>query len=259
MTALNDGFRLAGFLPVSTESAQALAESMDDSGVGILHDIVPEAILTEMRSFVAQQIELHGGQYFGLGGEAWIADTCLNQLFEDAGFRALLRSLYERKMRAPPPSDRIFPVLRGLTGTHGLRHALNFHYDSYVVTVLLPILIPNGPDEPRGHLLMFPNLREARRFAIVNILEKLLLERLLKRMWRSPCVRRWYSAKIVPLTPGNLYFFWGMCSFHANEACLPSSVRCTALLHFGDPHEGNVLKGISQRLHLMRLRRMERD
>jgi hypothetical protein len=259
MNALNEGLPLHGFLPVNAESAQALAESMDNSGVGILHDIVPDAILTQMRSFVTHQIEQHSGQYFGLEGEAWIADTCLNSLFEDAGFHALLRCLYEWTMRASPRSDRIFPVLRGLTGTHGLRHALNFHYDSYVVTVLLPILIPNGPDEPPGNLVMFPNLREARRFAIVNILEKLLVERLLKRTWRLPRVQQLLSAKIVPLTPGNLYFFWGMRSLHANQACLPSSVRCTALLHFGDPHEGNVFKGISQRLHVMRLRRMERD
>ncbi len=259
MTALNDGLPLDGFLPVSADSAQALAESMDDSGVGILHDIVPDAILAQMRSFVARQIEQHDGQYFGLEGEAWIADTCLNPLFEDAGFHALLRSLYERKMRVSPPSDRVFPVLRGLTGTHGLRHALNFHYDSYVVTVLLPILIPNRPDEPRGHLVMFPNLREARRFAIANILEKILVEKLLKRMWRLPRVQQLLSARIVPLTPGNLYFFWGMRSLHANEACLPSSVRCTALLHFGDPHEGNVFKVVSHQLHLKRLQRMARD
>lgn len=259
MNALNDGLPLSGFLPVSADSAQALAESMDDSGVGILHDIVPDAILAQMRSFVARQIEQHDGQYFGLEGEAWIADTCLSPLFEDAGFHALLRSLYERKMRVSPPSDRVFPVLRGLTGTHGLRHALNFHYDSYVVTVLLPILIPDRPEEPRGHLVMFPNLREARRFAIANILEKILVEKLLKRMWRLPRVQRLLSAKIVPLTPGNLYFFWGMRSLHANEACLPSSVRCTALLHFGDPHEGNVFKGISRQLHLKRLQRMARN
>lgn len=258
MTALNDG-PLDGFLPVSAESAQALAESMDDSGVGILYDIVPEATLTQMRKFVAQQIEQHDGQYFGLEGKEWIGGTCLNPLYEDPGFHALLRALYERKMGASPPSDRIFSVLRGLTGTHGLRHALNFHYDSYVVTVLLPILIPDRPDEPRGHLVMFPNFREARRFAIVNILEKLMVERVLKRMWRWPSVQRLFSAKIVPLTPGNLYFFWGMRSLHANQACLPSSVRCTALLHFGDPHEGNVFKGISHQLHLLRLRRMARD
>jgi len=149
--------------------------------------------------------------------------------------------------------------MRVLTGTHGLRHANLFHYDSYVVTVLLPVLIPDGPDEPPGHRMMFPNFREARRFAVVNILEKLLVEKLLIRMWRLARVQRWLSAKIVPLTPGNLYFFWGMRSLHANQACLPTSVRCTVLLHFGDPHEGSVFKGLSQRLHAMRLRRMARQ
>jgi len=58
---------------------------------------------------------------------------------------------------------------------------------------------------------------------------------------------------------GDLYFFWGMRSLHANQACAPSSVRCTVLLHFGDPHENSVFKGLSQRLHSMRLRRMARD
>ncbi|MFL9896990.1 hypothetical protein PQR71_02305 [Paraburkholderia fungorum] len=259
MSVLSDGLPPDGFVSVSPERAQALAESMDDSGVGILRYTVPDAVLAQLRSFVADQIERHGGQYFAFEGKAWIADTCLKPLFEDAGLHALLRCLYERKMRTLPPSDRILPVLRVLTGTHGLRHALNFHYDSYVVTVLLPILIPNGPDEPPGHLVMFPNLRNARRFAVVNILEKMLIEKLLKRMWRSPRVQQWLSAKIVPLTPGNLYFFWGMRSLHANQACLPSSVRSTVLLHFGDPHEGNAFKGISQRLHAMRLRRMARD
>ncbi|MBC8752308.1 hypothetical protein F6X42_39575 [Paraburkholderia sp. WC7.3b] len=50
-----------------------------------------------------------------------------------------------------------------------------------------------------------------------------------------------------------------MRSLHANQACLPSSVRCSVLLHFGDPHEGSVFKGLSQRLHSMSLRRMARD
>ncbi|WP_152223457.1 hypothetical protein [Pseudomonas sp. SCB32] len=259
MTELNNSTSPDGFATLSAASAQALASSMDESGVGILHQIVPDAILVQMRSFIAHQIEQHDGQYFSFEGMEWTVDTCLRPLFEDAGLRALFRCLYERKMRTAPPSDRIFPVLRVLTGTHGLRHALNFHYDSYVVTILLPVLIPNRPDEPPGHLVMFPNLRDARRFAVVNILEKLLVEKLLKRAWRTPRVQQWLSAQIVPLTPGNLYFFWGMRSLHANQACLPTSVRSTVLLHFGDPHEGSVFKGLSHRLHVWRLQRMDRD
>ncbi|MFV3308131.1 hypothetical protein ACNFBT_22925 [Pseudomonas sp. NY15181] len=259
MTELNDCTPPDGFATLSAASAQALANSMDESGVGILHHIVPDAILAQLRSFITHQIEQHNGQYFSFEGMEWTAGTCLRPLFEEAGLRALMRCLYERKMRTRPPSDRIFPVLRVLTGTHGLRHAHNFHYDSYVVTVLLPVLIPNGPSEPPGHLVMFPNMRDARRFAVVNILEKLLVENLLKQIWRRPNVQQWLSAKIVPLTPGNLYFFWGMRSLHANQPCLPTSVRSTVLLHFGDPHEGSVFKGLSQRLHVRRLRRMDRD
>ncbi|CAG9200899.1 conserved hypothetical protein [Paraburkholderia tropica] len=259
MSAFNHGMSIDGYARVSAASAQSLAESMDETGVAVLHDVVPDEIIARMRGFVGDQIARRGGQYFSCEGTAWTADTCLRPLIEDAGLHALLRSLYEGKMRTPPPSERIFPVLRVLTGSHGLRHALNFHYDSYVVTVLLPVLIPNAPGEPPGHLLMFPNLRDARRSAVVNILEKLMMEKLLKRLWRKERVQHWLSAKIVPLTPGNLYFFWGMRSLHANQACLPASVRCTVLMHFGDPHERSRFKGFSQQLHARRLRRMARD
>jgi hypothetical protein len=41
MTALNDGLPANGFATLSAQSAAALAESMDESGVGALHNIVP--------------------------------------------------------------------------------------------------------------------------------------------------------------------------------------------------------------------------
>jgi hypothetical protein len=162
-------------------------------------------------------------------------------------------------MGTSPPSDRILPVMRVLAGKQGVRHSSNFHYDSYVVSILLPVLFPDGRDEPAGNLAMFPNLRNARRSVIVNILEKILMEKMLDRTWRSPRVQKWLSAKVVILTPGNLYFFWGMRSLYANQACGPSDVRCTVLLHFCDPHVDSVLKGLSQRLHAMKSRRMARD
>jgi len=104
---------------------------------------------------------------------------------------------------------------------------------------------------------MFPNLRRVRRRVLVNVLEKGVMEsKLARRLWRARCVQRALGARIVPLTPGNVYFFWGMRSLHANEACLPTSVRSTALLHFGDLHEGSPLKRISQSLHRRSLERL---
>ncbi|MEM5315045.1 hypothetical protein [Paraburkholderia sp. JHI869] len=259
MNVLNEERPLDEVARVGVESAQALAESMDDDGVGVLYDSVPAAILTKLCSGVAELVEQHGTRYFGFNGAQWISGTCLAPLFEDSGLHALLRQLYVRKMGTLPPSDRIYPVMRVLSGEQGIRHSNNFHYDSYAVSILLPVLIPNDPGELAGHLVMFPNLRNARRFAIVNIVEKAIVEKLLARIWRLPRVQKWLSAKVVTLKPGNLYFFWGLRSLHANQACAPSSVRCTVLFHFGDPHESSVFKGLSHRLHALKLRRMARD
>ncbi|MEX3938565.1 hypothetical protein AB4Y44_03220 [Paraburkholderia sp. BR10937] len=259
MNVLDDERPQDEFVRVDVQSAQALAQSMDDDGVGVLRDIVPAAILTKLRSGVAVLVEQQGARYFGFSGAQWVTGTCLAPLFEDSGLHALLRQLYVRKMGTLPPSERIYPVMRVLSGKQGVRHSNNFHYDSYAISILLPIQIPNDPGELAGHLVMFPNLRNARRFAIVNIVEKAIMEKLLARIWRSPRVQKWLSAKVVTLQPGNLYFIWGLRSLHANQACAPSSVRCTVLFHFGDPHESSVFKGLSHWLHAMKLRRMARD
>jgi hypothetical protein len=244
---------------VSAESALALARSMDETGVGILHDIVPESILAKLRSAVTDLVEQNGSKYQSFSGADWIANTCLAPLFHDVEFRSLLHRLYAVKFGSSPCSERILPVMRVLTGPQGQRHSNNFHYDSYIVTVLLPILIPDGDGEPHGDLVMYPNLREARRSASINILEKIVVEKILKRIWRVSRLQTWLSAKVVHLTPGNLYFFWGMRSLHANRPCAPTKIRCTVLLHFGDPHERSLFKRVSHHLHAMSLRRLSRD
>jgi hypothetical protein len=92
MTESNSRIPPDGFAPVSASSAQALAESMEEPGAGILHHIVPDAILAQ-RIFVAHQIEQHGRQYFGFEGNARIAGICVHPSFEDAGLHALLRCI----------------------------------------------------------------------------------------------------------------------------------------------------------------------
>jgi hypothetical protein len=232
---------------VDMTDVENLFASINQQGFGVLHNVVPESILAPMRAFITAELEKRGGQYFGLRGEEWIVASPLDAVFSARGFRMVLDGLYHRAMHEDPLSTRVLPVLRVLAGTHGLRHANLFHYDSYVVTALVPVLIPNQPNEPRGNLVMYPNLRNVRRPVMLNILEKAIVESSTAcRFWRSPTVQRWLGAKPVPLEPGNIYFFWGMRSLHANEACLPTSIRSTALFHYGDPHEHSALKRLSQ-------------
>jgi hypothetical protein len=233
---------------VSRADVEELSSAMNGNGVGVLRQVISDSLLEQARSYVKQQLEKHNGRYFSLGGLEWIAESPLDAVFHSEGFRAVLKGLYEKAMGSSPPSDRITPLIRVLSGTLGLRHSNLFHYDSYVVTALVPILIPTRPDELPGHLVMFPNLRNVRSHAVVNIIEKALVESGAgRRLWSSRWVQRVLGARVVSLEPGNIYFFWGMRSLHANQPCLPESVRSTALFHFGDPHEKSIFKQFSQR------------
>jgi hypothetical protein len=233
---------------ISPEDVEELSSAMNGDGVGVLRNVISDFMLERAGSYVKQQLEKHNGQYFAERGPEWTAESSLDAVFRSEGFHAVLKGLYEKAMGASPPSDRITPSIRVLSGRLGLRHSNLFHYDSYVVTALVPILIPTRPDEPPGHLVMFPNLRNVRRRAVVNIIEKALVESSAgRRLWRSPWVQRVLGARVVPLEPGNIYYFWGMRSLHANQPCLPESVRSTALFHFGDPHEKSIFKQFSQR------------
>lgn len=236
----------------------AIYAEMNRTGVGVLHNVIPQTFLDQVRDYIGDQLACRGQQYFTLGRADGIGQTPLRPLIHHADLHAAMHALYDRSMGAPPPDDQIVPVLRVLAGTVGVRFANRFHYDSYVVTALVPIIIPHAPGEPAGHLVMYPNLREARRRVLVNVVEKAVVQSsAARRVWRTAWAKRLFGARIVPLTPGNVYFFWGMRSLHANEACLPSSVRATALLHFGDPHAGSPLKHLSQSLHQRSLQRLQ--
>jgi hypothetical protein len=243
----------------SDEQVAALAESIDTAGFGVLEDAVSDCVVDQSRHYVEDQLFQRGGQYFGLAGHEWIEESPLAPLARSPQLEDVLKKLYHHAMGELPPQRPPTPSLRVLAGTVGLRHSYLFHYDSYVVTALVPLLIPHEAGELPGDLLLYPNMRRIRHSAIVNILEKMLVENSLAcRAWRTSWMRRRFGARVVKMKPGSIYFFWGIRSLHANEACLVTSIRSTALFHYGDPHAGSFLKRLSARRHLARLRRLNR-
>jgi hypothetical protein len=52
----------------------------------------------------------------------------------------------------------------------------------------------------------------------------------------------------ISLVPGNLYFFWGYRSIHANAPCDIEKIRATALFHYVDPHSDSKLKRLLYRI-----------
>lgn len=235
------------FFAVS-DPVRELAHRIDTQGYACLKNLLNHDDLTQLRTFTDQQVQRHTGEYFACHGEQALAGCSLLKLCSSPTLQQLLADLYHLAAGQPSLSPRIFPVLRCVQGDQGLRESNCFHFDASLVTVLIPIYIPDE-GEQRGDLMMFPNLRSASRSLLINLLHKTLLQNPLSRSVLGWAIGQgWLKPMIVHLVPGSIYLFWGYRSLHANQPCSPGVIRATAILHFGDPHHGSRITRLIRRL-----------
>jgi hypothetical protein len=220
---------------------RTLVDEMNRAGLASLSGFLDPGDLHDLQAFVRKAVESAGGEYVVFTGKEAVGGTILETLAESEAFNSLIRRVYERGMRRPAPDQALYQVLRCLAGETGQKQAYIFHYDSFAVTLLLPILIPTGAR--RGDLVLAPNLRSVRPHYALNLVDKMLIDNklaqiTLKRLLGS----RWGPFQRVNMVPGDLYLFWGYRTLHTNEACDAGEIRSTALFHFGDPHAGSFLR-----------------
>jgi hypothetical protein len=222
-------------------AASALARQIDDQGFAVIPDYVGRADLDEAQAFVRKNVAAAGNNYTMFSGSEQLDGTFLRDLGRSDDFVNLCRGIYKAGTDRNPPNAGFYQILRCLSGTGAAEHSMRFHYDSYVLTALIPILMPvNGQ---RGNLIVLPNNRTIRKYYISNLCDKMLIE----NSWSQKFYRRAYANRqgkmvSIAMRPGSLYFFWGYRSLHTNEPCDPNEIRSTALFHYADPHADSSLK-----------------
>ena len=236
----SDGVELDLALP-SDDELDRLVDDIDRRGYGCLTGYIPAASLAKMRCFVSSAIQRSSGEYVGFTGAAAVAGSTLDAIAASHEFQSLMKCIYERGTGQEAPPVEFHQVLRCLSGRTARRHSLHFHYDSYVVTALIPVEIPTTGRT--GDLLMLPNTRKIRRSYAANLLDKLMLD----NPASQSALKILMALRLLPLVrirpvPGHIYFFWGYRSIHTNEACDRDKVRATALFHYADPHAGDELQ-----------------
>ena len=231
---------------ISRETITDLVADMNRVGFGVLSGYLKPPDLKDLRRFVETTVAAAGGESVVFFGEEAVAGTLLGKLPALPAFVNLLHQVYERGSGRAAPNQSLYQVLRCLKGKSGLKHAFYFHYDSYVVTALLPVIIPSHGKA--GHLVMAPNWRPIRSSYLFNLFDKIILNNPATQFWLRHAFRSGLlKLKQIALVPGNLYFFWGYRTVHANEECDPNKIRSTALFHFGDPHAGSGLRRLTGR------------
>ncbi len=158
---------------ISPETIKTLVADMNRTGFAVLPAFLAPSLLEDLVRFVEAAVAKAGGEYVALIGENAVRGTILAKLSGSPSFADLLHHLYEEGLGRPAPDQSLFQILRCLKGTSGLGHSLRFHYDSYVVTALLPVIIP--ATGRAGHLVMAPNGRPVRSSYFLNLLDKLKL------------------------------------------------------------------------------------
>ncbi len=215
---------------------QALAAELDRDGFVCLEDAVDPTWLARAQAHVQALVAAKGRRYFAINWPSRAQGTPPQEIAEDATVHGLMSDVVKAGAPDAALDPEVYNVLRVVAGATGDTKSLIYHYDSYVLTMLVPILIPPGPKRKAGELLVFPNRRGYRPGALVNVLEKAVVQ--------SGWYRRWFTRRLpdgdLPnikyLKPGNLYLFWGYRTYHSNFPVAGDATRATLLLHHGDPH-----------------------
>lgn len=213
-----------------------LVAELNDKGFGCIPNYLQPKDLQRMQSFVTSAVQRSNNEYVHFNGPDEVSGSGLDELAHSPRFKKLIYELYERGTgKKAPEQQSFYQVLRCLSGQSGQKNSMIFHYDSYIVTALVPIQIPNSG--MAGDLLMYPNKRTVRKTYLSNAVDKVLLDNpLSQRLLRASVNTKRFSPTRIKMLPGHLYFFWGYRSIHTNEPCDADKVRATALFHFANPH-----------------------
>lgn len=234
----------------------ALAAELDEKGFVCIENAIDPAWIARAQAHVHKLVEQKGKRYFALNWPSREQGTPPQELTDDPQMQRLMSQLAAIGCPKAKQDEEIYTGLRVVAGKTGDDKSLLHHYDKYVITALAPILIPEGPKKRAGELIVFPNRRGYRRFALFNIIEKAIVQSGWYRRRINRRLPKGDDPNIKILKPGNLYLFWGYRTFHSNFPVENDLVRATMLLHYGDPHPTSLLLKAKKALQVRDERRI---
>jgi len=163
-----------------------------------------------------------------------------------------LHQIAENVWNGPLEHQEPYIVSRVVTHT-SINESYRSHFDSHLVTIVIPIEVPKGEKYLQGELLVQPNLRLFPNSEVVNIIQKLFY---------GSIVYRWYlkknyikmqeqnKLKVMDIGSFNNLVFNGLTTLHSNLPFKNEKTRRTLLIHYGDPNT----KGIGSWVRKLRNR-----
>jgi hypothetical protein len=221
--------------------ADAIVGAMERDGYAVIDNYLRSEDVAHARESVIQKVRSNGNEtVVALQSFEAFGSPFLTALPTDPRLVRLCKSV-SAKVFGAAPDVTLFPSLRCLTGKSAREHSMYFHYDSYAVTVIIPIIVPSS-GKP-GRLIVYPNTRKIRKTYFVNFLDKFISDRKsTQKLYRAMYDRNSADLRYIDMKPGSLYLFSGYRSMHTNEEVDADQIRATAVFHYFDPHAQSLMK-----------------
>jgi hypothetical protein len=235
-------------------TVDVIADKLESEGIVCLEKVVSEDWLKAARSAIPQHVANHGDSDFLVANPGDEPNTPSWEILSNPDLSNLLAGVSAVGHDGAGDLDQLQSGLAVRTGRAEPSSGNLFHYDSCVVTMVLPIVIPNGETGACGELVAIPNMRPFRHSLAAHAVDKLLTHnrRYRKRLARNAI--EYPSKYIVELLPGNAYLFWGYRTFHGNLPCAAGVQRVTLVVQSGEVHRPSLGLSLARVVSRRRLR-----
>jgi hypothetical protein len=214
-----------------------IAAQLDETGVVCLENAVSEEWLAHARADVQDRLLNYGVHDHFIRSPKGEEHSAAESFINSSSVLSLLTDIVRARFpEGPADLELTGSALRVIAGPRGEGDAFWFHYDASVVTMVVPIFLPDAERGNSGELVGLFNKRPFRRFVLANVVDKVVGQ---SQFYRRHILRRLDDSDYlqrVDMEVGNLYLFWGYRSLHGNMPCESGALRATLLLHFGRPH-----------------------
>lgn len=222
-------------------------EQIKKNGFYSSGELLTKTELDELQIFVKNKIDNFPDKNFRLYKEDF-ENSILNHRDFKTKIENLVSSITEECFKDYENRDpNIYKVLRVVSGLKQKEQAYLYHFDAHLITILVPIFIPNNQNGKNGDLVIFPNIRKTHKNLLLNIIQKIFFQNIfIRNLIKLNIFKSLLNHKIIKIKPGNIYAFIGFSSLHGNLEIDESSTRATLLIHAYDVFENSKLVNLNR-------------
>ena len=218
-----------------------IIEELNNNHIVKINNFLPNETFLNLKNKVEHIIKLKGNKYFRISDKD-LDEYNLRKIFEIDSLDELTNKiLINNKIKIIGERKDTHTVLRVLSGNNNKKGAGEYHFDSFLITFMLPIILPDKKLET-GKFMLIPNLRKIQKYFILSLLQKIVFQNFFTRYILSlDIIKKTLNTKEILLEENTLYIFYGYKSYHGSSGLQNNLTRVTFLNHIYKPHNRNFL------------------